>query len=96
MAELLSAVLNYLDITWQDDAIVEKYNGIIANGIFYLDSKAGAEQDYSVSGYARSLLMDYCRYARDNALEVFENNFKAQILAMRHESMVNSYVQSAE
>ena len=96
MADLLNAVLNYLDITWSDNATIEKYSGFIDSGIAYLNSKAGSEQDYTQAGYARMLLMDYCRYARDSALDVFENNYRSMILAMRHESMVNAYAQTTE
>ena len=45
---------------------------------------------------ARTLLMEYVRYARDEALDVFENNYTSMILDLMNERMVNAYVESAE
>lgn len=93
---LLDAVLNYLNITWKDDATDEKIKGIIASGMFYLNKKAGVAMDYTADGTARTLLFEYCRYARDEALDVFENNYLSLILDMRHEGLVCSYVQKTK
>jgi len=88
---LLDAVKNYLNITWSDDATDKKIGGIIASGMMYLDSKAGAAMDYTIDGIARTLLFEYSRYMRDGALDVFENNYQSMILTMRHERMVKDY-----
>lgn len=87
-ADLLSDVKNYLDITWDDEATDRKVRGFIASGIAYLDQKAGGGQDYGADGTARTLLLEYCRYFRDSALDVFENNYRSMILSMRHERVV--------
>lgn len=87
-AQLLSDIKNYLDITWDDEATDRKICGFIAAGMAQLDEKAGGEMDYAADGTPRVLLMEYCRYARDSALDVFENNFRAMILAMQHERAV--------
>lgn len=92
-AELLADVKNYLGITWSDDDA--KIRGIIASGEVYLDTKRGAPADYEEDGLPRTLLLDYCRYVRDNALDVFENNYKALLLTMRHERLVVDYVEDA-
>ena len=92
---LLSDVKDYLDITWNDDATDKKIRGIIASGIMYLDSKLGAAGDYTKDGFPRTLLMEYARYARDSALDVFENNYQSMILSMQNERMVKAYVESA-
>ena len=34
--------------------------------------------------------MEYVRYARDSALDVFENNYQALILGMQQEVMLNA------
>lgn len=94
--DLLSDVKNYLNITWDDDATDNKMRGIIASGMMYLNSKAGAEMDYQADGAARTLLFEYARYMRDEALDVFENNYLSMILDMRHERMVKDYVQETE
>ena len=93
---LLETVKNYLNITWSDDDTDKKIKGIIASGMMYLNSKAGAEMDYQADGAARTLLFEYARYMRDEALDVFENNYLPMILAMRHERMVKDYVQETE
>jgi len=62
---LLDAVKNHLNITWSDEATDQKISGIIASGMMYLNSKAGAEMDYQADGAARTLLFEYARYMID-------------------------------
>ncbi len=88
---LLADVKNYLNITWDDTATDTKVSGLIASGMVYLDEKAGREQDYTADGGPRTLLMEYVRYARDSALEVFEPNYRALILGMQNGRRVKSY-----
>lgn len=93
--ELLADVENYLNITWEDTATDNKIRGLIAAGSVYLDGKGGGALDYEEDGLARTLLMEFVRYARDDALDVFENNYTALILAMQNEGTVEKYVESA-
>lgn len=93
---ILQDVKNYLNITWTDETTDQKISGLIASGIFYIDDKAGKAQDYQVSGYPRTLLLEYVRYARDEALDVFENNYCSFILAMQNNRKVGEYVQKTE
>lgn len=93
VALLLSHVKNYLDITWDDEATDDKISGLIASGMVYLNLKYGGEADYTIPGMARTLLMEYVRYARDSALDVFENNYQALILGMQNEKAVSNYVE---
>ena len=88
---LLADVKNYLNITWDDAATDAKISGIIAGGMAYLNAKYGAEADYTADGMPRTLLMEYVRYARDSALDVFENNYQALLLGMQNERLVTSY-----
>lgn len=90
-AELLSDVKNYLDITWDDEAADKKISGLIASGTQYLDKKLGATGNYLGDGMPRTLLMEYVRYARDSALDVFENNYRSLILAMQNERAVSQF-----
>lgn len=90
--KLLPEVKNHLNITWDDETTDSKIRGLIADGMFYLNNKAGLECDYTVLGYPRSLLKEYVRYARDSALDVFENNYRAMILAMQNDERVKRYV----
>lgn len=91
-AGLLDAVKNYLDITWEDDAGDEKLSGIITRGIAYLDKVAGEALDYTVEDKPRELLMDYCRYARSNALSEFQDNYLHELLSLQIEKEVDAYV----
>ena len=88
---LLSDVKNSLNITWDDDATDTKVSGLIAAGMVYLNAKYGEEADYTADGMPRTLLMEYVRYARDSALDVFENNFQALLLGMQNGRLVNVY-----
>ena len=90
-AGLLEAVRNYLDITWVDVAGDEKLSGIISRGIRYIDSPAGAAMDYSIEDKPRELLLDYCRYARSNALDEFQTNYLHEILSLQISQEVKAY-----
>lgn len=92
---LLPDIKNYLDITWDDDAIDSKLWNIAVGGMKYLDGKIGEAQDYTVPGLHRDLLMDYIRYTRDGAADIFENNYRHLILAAQNERRVNAYAAKA-
>ena len=92
---LRADVKNYLNITWDDDATDNKIRGLIAAGSVYLDGKLGDVADYTLDGLPRTLLMDYVRYARDSALDVFENNYQSMILSMQNERMVQNAMERA-
>lgn len=89
---LLSDVKNYLNITWDDEATDAKVSGLIASGMMYLNLKYGEEADYTTDGMPRTLLMEYVRYARDSALDVFETNYQSLLLGMQNEKAVSDYV----
>lgn len=92
---LLDDVKNHLNITWTDEATDRKISGLIASGMIYINGKAGEEMDYRTDGPGRTLLMDYVRYARDGAMDVFENNYLHLLLAMQNERRVKAYAQDA-
>lgn len=92
-AALLSDVEDYLDITWTDAATDRKILGFIRSGMAYLNDKLGEPADYESAGDPRTLLFDYCRYARDSALDVFEANYLSRILAMQHRRQVRAFAQ---
>lgn len=94
-AELLPDIKNYLDITWDDDATDSKIWDLALGGMTYLDGKIGSGQDYTLPGPHRSLLMDYIRYARDGAADIFENNYRHLILAAQNERRVKAYAKKA-
>lgn len=90
-AGLLEAVKNYLDITWDDPDGDKKLAGIIARGIKYINSVAGAELDYTVEDKPRELLFDYCRYVRSNALNEFAINYQHELLSLQIAQEVKDY-----
>lgn len=89
--ELLNDIKIYLGITWQDQTTDQRISGLAAAGMHYIDSKLGKAADYTEVGYPRTLLFEYVRYARDAALDAFENNYLSMILAMQTEKAVSDY-----
>lgn len=83
--ELLADVKNYLNITWTDEATNMLVCGYISAASAYLDGKIGGTPDYTTDGLPRTLLLEFCRYNRDSALDVFENNYRALILGAQNE-----------
>lgn len=95
-AALLPAIKTYLQVTWDDEQTNQRILGLIEDGAAYLDDKLGEAGDYENPGYPRTLLKEYVRYARDEALDVFENNYQAQILAMQNQKGVRDYAAAVE
>jgi len=83
LEKLLTAVKNYLDITWDDEDADKKLTGIISRGMKYLDFAAGKELDYSLEDKPRELLFDYCMYARSKALNEFQTNYLHELLTLQ-------------
>jgi hypothetical protein len=88
---LLKDVRGYLDITWVDTATDEKLTGIIERGIKYIDRIAGSEMVYTTNDKPKELLLDYCRYARSNALEMFQKNYLNELLSLQIDKEVEAY-----
>lgn len=93
---LLTDVKAYLCITWSDETTDNRIRGFIASSMAYIDGKLGAAADYEADGAPRELLMERVRYARDSALDVFENNYLSQILSMQNDKKVSDYVANAK
>lgn len=89
--ELLGDVKNYLDITFKDQETDEKLKGIMERGMAYLDRVAGIPLDYGKEDTPRQLLLDYCRYARNNVIELFSENFKADLITLRNGVQADDY-----
>lgn len=88
---LLTDIRSYLGVTWPDEGLDGKLNGFILRGITYLNDIAGADQEYLVEGQARSLLFDYVRYNRAQALEAFWQDFRHELLMLRAAAEVAAY-----
>lgn len=94
-AALLPYVKAQLGVTWDDKATDERYTQLIADAMAYYDGKLGSPGDYTPPAL-REMVKEYVRYARDAALDVFENNFTARILALQNQRKVEAYAQSVE
>ncbi len=78
---MLEEVKDYLKITWNDED--SHIQGIINRGKDYLNNLIGVELDFDNNESAKTLFLDYCRYAYNNALEYFEDNFQKEILRLQ-------------
>lgn len=78
---MLSEVKPYLRITWDDDDVM--LTSLISRGRQKLEELAGAELNFENEGLARSLLLDFVRYAYNNATEYWEENFHFDILRLQ-------------
>lgn len=94
--QLLTDIKLDMGITWDDEATEAKLRRLIASGMIYLNKKLGEEGDYEADGEPRTLLFEYVRYARDAALDVFENNYRSLILSMQNSRQVKAYVESTK
>jgi hypothetical protein len=93
-AALLPDVKAYLQITWEDEATDRRILGMILRSAAYLDRKRGAPADYTQEGLALELLFERVRYARDNALDVFEANYRSELLSLQNGRRVELYAAS--
>lgn len=92
---LFADISAHLDYTWNDEALDKKYKGFIRSGMIFINDKLGKPADYEVDGYPRTLLFEFVRYARDGAMDIFENNYRSMILAMQNRKAVKDYAESA-
>lgn len=90
---LFAEVKSYLNITWSDPDTDAKVRIWIQSGIAYLNEKRGGWTDYTVPSTSKTLLLEYARYMRDSALDVFENNYRSMILSMKNGRAVEAYVE---
>lgn len=83
---MLHELKDYLKITWDnEDAYLEK---IVERGKEYLSDLTRTDIDFEVEGQAKSLLLDYCRYYYNNAIEYFEDNFQKQIIRLQYKEAI--------
>lgn len=93
-ALLLPDLKNYLNITWEDTSTDNKIWEMAQSGMAYINDKAGQDCDFLNPGRARTLLLDYVRYMRDDALDIFEANYLHLILDLQNFMAVQQYEQS--
>lgn len=78
---MLTEVKAYLKITWESEN--SDLEGYIGRGKSLIDSLTGTRNKYEEEGLAKSLLLDYVRYAYNNGLEYFQDNFAKEILHLQ-------------
>lgn len=89
--QLFEAVLNDLDMTYNDESTKKRIKDIMERGKAYLDDKFGTAIDYETDKQARELLFSYCRYGRSNAIEQFEHDFLSMILNLAIRGAKSTY-----
>lgn len=80
--ELLADVKLSLNITWYDEGTDRKVTGIIRSGIVYFQTLLGGSADVNQPGLLRELFLDRCRYAYNEALDAFEDNYRSLLVAL--------------
>ena len=78
---MLQDLKDYLKITWDNE---DTYlQNIIDRGKAELNDSAGTKLDFETEGKPKTLLLDYCRYYYNNAIEYFRENFREEILELK-------------
>mgnify|MGYP001055497213 CR=1 FL=1 len=85
---MLQAVKDCLKITWSDED--NNLLSLVDRGKAVLNDLTGTELDFETESPARALLLDYVRYAYNNATEYFEENFGKEILRLQIQEGVSS------
>lgn len=80
MVLLLDELKGYLKITWDEED--SQLEGIIKRGKAYLTEIAGTELIFEEDLVAKQLLLDYGRYVYNHSFELFEINFKRELLRL--------------
>lgn len=77
---MLEDIKKYLNISWEDALIDEKLKELINQSKTSIKALGGVEVDFDKDTIAKELLFNRVRYAYNNSLEYFEENFHAEIL----------------
>lgn len=85
---MLEEVKEYLKITWESEN--NYLQSIINRGKDNLSNLTGTDLDFEAEGQPKALLLDYCRYAYNNAIEYFEENFSKEILRLQLKEAVKA------
>lgn len=88
---MLDEVKEYLNISYDDPATDKNLASALVRGKEIINGYAGKEQDYEKEGLPKQLLLDYCRYVRSHAAEMFEINYRHDLIALRDMVEVQEY-----
>lgn len=91
---MLQDIKDYLRITWPDED--EKLTSMIARGKTVINNIVGLSLTYENASEEKILLLDYCRYAYNNATEYFEENYKPELLRLQLTKAADDYAASLE
>ncbi|WP_130806515.1 head-tail connector protein [Senegalia massiliensis] len=83
---LLEDVKNHLRVTWDDEDV--EITKLIERAKKYIDRLIGVSLDYEVEDTPKILLLNYCRYSRNNSVEYFKENFHDDILQLQLEEAI--------
>lgn len=78
---MLKEVKSALKIMWEDED--DDLQKMIERGKANLEELTGTKLDFEKEGQPKSLLINYCRYDYNNALEYYEENFQRQLLRLQ-------------
>ncbi len=78
---MLEKVKDYLKITWDDED--SQLNSLVDRGKKYLEGLTGVILGFEDDSLEQGLLLDYCRYAYNNATEYFQENYSSDILRLQ-------------
>lgn len=79
---MIEKLKKYLSITWEDDDIDNRLEELLEQSKTSLNSLIGVELDYE-DKELEELLFNRVRYAYNNSIEYFEENFHSQILRIQ-------------
>lgn len=83
---MLEELKDYLKITWNsEDAYLQS---IITRGKEYLKDLTGTNINFEEEGPPKTLLLDYCRYYYNSAIEYFEDNFQKEIVRLQYKEAI--------
>jgi len=86
---LLNDLKSKLKITWSDeDGDLDK---IILKGKAYIQGLTGTTLDFETVGEPNTLLLEYCRYDYNNAIEFFEENFESRLARLQYTEQIKEY-----
>jgi len=86
---LLDALKAKLKITWDDEDT--NLSESIASGQAYINGLTKTILNFDTPGEPKTLLLEYCRYDYNNAIEYFEENFGSRIMRLQYSEEVKEY-----
>lgn len=92
----LEELKNELDITYNDPLTDRKLTGIMRRAESKIRKYVGIDDSTELNAEEDELFINYCRYAFNNALEMFETNYQRAINEARAVRMVEAMASAEE